>query len=484
MSDLPSPSTGALTYPEAIPSLDPNQQPTWVRYRVLAFLAAMTFVLYLDRACISKAGPRIQEELGITNTAMGFVYAAFTLSYAIFEVPTGRWGDRYGSRGVLARIVVWWSVFTALTGAAVGFWMLLALRFLFGAGEAGALPNSARVLRAWFPESSRGRAQGFVTTAMMIGGTAAPVASQFLIDQVGWRWTFVAFGFLGLIWATLFYLWFRDNPADHPATNPAELSLIAQGRQPHRPTAAEAETVAPDLVDLETAGSAQAHGPIPWDKVWSCTNIWLLSGTMMCMSAFYYMLISWYPTYLEKARGASPVLSGRLATLVLGAGACGCLFGGWFTDWLVRRTGNHRWGRTAQCVAGAGIAAAAILASLFTESTVLASVFIAVACFCAQLQTPAWWASATQVSGKHLGALFGLMNMIGAVGAILSQLFLGSFADWMKSLGYTGRPQWDPGFFVYVLIALIGMTLWSQINPEKTVDNQETKPAGLDADLA
>ena len=121
---------------------------------------------------------------------------------------------------------------------------------------------------------------------------------------------------------------------------------------------------------------------------------------------------------------------------------------------------------------GAAIAGTGILASIRTDSAVLASVFVAMACFGVQIQVPAWWASATQVSGRHLGALFGMMNMLGAVGAILSQLFLGRFADWMKGMGYSGRAQWDPGFYVYVVVALIGMVLWSLINPEKSVENQ------------
>ena len=287
-----------------------------MRYGVLAFLAAMTFVLYLDRACIGQAAPIIQEELGISNTALGFVHAAFTLAYALFEIPAGRWGDRYGSRGVLTRIVIWWSFFTALTGAARGLWMLLVVRFLFGAGEAGALPNSARILRQWFPESSRGEAQGIVTTGMMIGGAAAPVASQCLIDGLnkswkldlfgwhwtyagfGWRWTFVIFGFIGLTWAISFYLWFRDDPAKHHAVNRAERKLIAHGRGSGKPKSTELEAPAPDLMNVHEP-FAGTHQPIPWDRVLPCANIWLLGGAMITMSAIYYMLFSWYPKYLQ-----------------------------------------------------------------------------------------------------------------------------------------------------------------------------------------
>ncbi len=435
-----------------------------MRYRVLAFLAVMTFVLYLDRVCLGQAAPMMQRELGLSDTALGFVHAAFTLAYAVFEIPTGRWGDRYGSRGVLTRIVVWWSFFTALTGAATGCGCCLPCDSCSGRVKRGRYPTRRGFLRQWFPESARGEAQGIVTTGMMIGGAAAPVASQFLIDGLGkawkidvfgwqgvyagfgWRWTFVVFGLIGLTWAISFYFWFRDDPAEHRAVNAAERDLIASERGPRPAHRTEMEALASDLIEVDEH-STGAHEPIPWDQVLPCANIWLLGGAMMTMSAVYYMLFSWYPKYLQSARGVAPDQSSWLTSLVLGGGALGCYFGGRLTDWLVTTTGNRRWGRTAQSVVGAGIAAAGLLASIFTESSVLASIFVAIACFGIQIQVPAWWASATQVSGRHLGALFGMMNMLGAVGGISSQIFLGRFADWMKGLGYTGRAQWDPGFY-------------------------------------
>lgn len=447
-----------------------DERPTKVRYGVLAFLGAMTFVLYLDRVCMGQVAPAMQKELDISDTRMGLIFAAFTLSYALFEVPTGRWGDRYGSRGVLTRIVIWWSAFTALTGAATGFWMLALTRFLFGAGEAGALPNSARVVRNWFPESGRGRAQGVVTTFMMIGGAASPIVSQKLIDLFGWRWAFVAFGFLGVAWAGAFYAWFRDTPSEHPLSNEAERQLIEGGKPARQATLTDGETLAPDLV-AETG--AEEHGPIPWGLVRRNANVWLLGLAMMTMSAIYYMLFSWYPKYLQSARGVSPDQSGNLSSMVLGAGAFGCLFGGWLTDWLVRVTGHGRWGRTLPSMVGAAMAGSGLLASVRTDSTLSASIFIAMACCGVQLQVPSWWACATQISGRHLGALFGLMNMIGAVGAISSQLFLGRFADWMKGRGFSGRAQWDPGFYVYVGVAVLGMIIWSLVDPRKTVEPAE-----------
>jgi MFS family permease len=458
----------ALSDPNRTGPAKPRDRPTRVRYGVLAFLATMTFILYLDRSCINQAAPVIKKDLGISETQKGFIFGAFTLAYALFEIPAGRWGDRYGSRRIVTRIVLWWSFFTALTGAALGFGSLLVIRFLFGAGEAGALPNSARILRHWFPDSSRGRAQGIVTTMMLLGGAASYTVSQWLIDFVGWRWSFAVFAFVGVGWAFAFYAWFRDDPTEHPDVNRAERELILGDGKYGRAKSA--------IHDV--------HGPIPWDRVARCANIWLLSGVMMTMAAMSELLNSWYPTYLQEARGASQDMSGRLTSLVLFPGALAAFFGGWLTDWLVRTTGSRRWGRTAQAIAGAGISAFGIIASVWTDSTVLASAFIALVAFGVQLQLPSWWASATQVSGRHLGALFGLMNMMGGVGRMLSQLFVGSFADWRRSQGFTGRAQWDPSLYLYVGIALVGMVLWALINPERTVDDdQNTIPATDDHPL-
>src|SRR5436305_15079204 len=107
---------------------------THVRQRVLVFLCVMSFILYLDRICISQAAARMEEDLGISHTEMGFVLGSFTLAYGLFQLPTGHWGDRHGSRKVLTVIVWIWSLLTMMTGLLNGLIMLLVVRFLFGAG--------------------------------------------------------------------------------------------------------------------------------------------------------------------------------------------------------------------------------------------------------------------------------------------------------------------------------------------------------------
>ncbi len=435
-----------------------NSRPTSVRYGVLAFLAAMTFVLYLDRACIGQAAPAIQADLGLSEVDKSWIANAFALAYALFEVPAGRWGDRRGSRGVLTRIVVWWSVFTAMTGASLGLTMLLVVRFLFGAGGAGALPNTARVLRNWFPDSSRARAQGIVSAAMLLGGAAAPRAAQPLIDSLGWRWAFVVFAVAGVAWAAAFYVWFRDDPADHPATNLAERLLIQGDEEP---------------AATGPADGHRAHGPIPWHAVVRCANIWLLSGLVALSSGMYELFSFWYPSYLQKARLADPGLSSWLTTLVLAAGAVATITGGWLSDWLVQRTGSRRWGRTGQGVVGWGLTSSGILASVLIDDTRFASLCLAAAAFGVQLSLPCWWSCATKVSGRHVGALFGLMNMFGSVGRIAANSWVGYLADWRLTHGYTGRDQWDPALYGFVIAALAGMVLWALVDPRRTIEDDD-----------
>src|SRR6266849_6687185 len=174
---------------------------TRVRVRVLGFAFLLAVVTYLDRVCISAAAPYIMNDLHLTVLQMSVVFSAFTLAYSLFEIPSGWLGDVGGPRRVLTRIVLWWSGFTMLTGAATGRNSLLAIRFLFGAGEAGAFPNMARALSRWFPTRERGRANSVMFFGSRVGGMLSAPVALLLIDRWGWRASFLAFGTLGVAWA-------------------------------------------------------------------------------------------------------------------------------------------------------------------------------------------------------------------------------------------------------------------------------------------
>ena len=409
------------------------------RFVVLGFLCLLAGVLYLDRICMSQAVKAIQGEFKLDKTQISYVMMAFTLAYGLFEIPTGRWGDRIGARKVLVRITLCWSLFTALTGAAVGLYSMLLVRFLFGAGEAGAYPNVARVLSRWFPDNERGRAQGFVMTAGQLGGVLAPTLAAYLIKYLGWRATFPIFGAVGVFWAAAFWLWFRDDPAEHPAVTPGELALIRASAS--RPPA--------------------QHESVPWGLVLTNPSIWIL-GTIITCSAFNsYFYFSWFGDYLMSGRGVEEVAAGKLTSLVLAGSAIGTIAGGFVADWLVRRFQSidsaRRW-LGGGCFA---LAAMFLVLGIWCQSPAATATLAALSCLAAFLMLPTWWSCAIKISGKHVGSLFGLMNMMGVAGAMASQYFIGKFVDLRKSWNYVGRDQWDPALYVFVVVLLTAATLWA-----------------------
>jgi MFS family permease len=427
----------------------PPVSPSRARFGVLGFLGALFFILYLDRICISQAAGAIQQELGLSNTEMGQVFMAFTLAYGLFEVPTGRWGDRFGSHAILTRIAVWWSAFTALTAFCGGFATLLAARFLFGAGEAGAFPNAARVIARWFPPGERGRVQGVLMAASHVGGTVSPVIAGYLINLCGWRWTFVIFGSLGVAWAAAFVGWFRDDPAEHPAVNDAERRLLLEGRP---------------------ASAAPTTEPIPWRAVLRNRSIWLLGVMVTCSSFNSYLYFSWYPKYLQSGRGVAMIQAGWLAGMVLAGATLGNVLGGLIADRI-----RNRCSRPAQARRRVGcgcfcLAAALLVASIAASSSFVSAVLAAASCCAMFCQHPSWWSSVTELGGRHVGAVFGLVNSLGVPGAMASQYFFGACADWRGSQGFTGREQWDPALAVYVVILLIGGMCWLFVDVSRPID--------------
>jgi MFS transporter, ACS family, glucarate transporter len=435
----------------------PPQKPSRARYVVLAFLCGMAFILYLDRTCISQAVVEIKRDLGIDNEQMSFVLMAFTLAYGLFEVPTGRWGDRYGSRRVLTRIVIWWSLFTALTGACFWFWQLLLVRFLFGAGEAGAYPNTARIFARWFNVGERGRLNGIMLAFAQLGSTLAPAVAAWLIGVCGWRWTFVIFGGVGVFWAVWFYSWFRDDPAEHPAVNELERQTIGVSHyQPH----------------IE---------PIPWRLIFANPNIWLLGGIMTMASFMSYFYFSWYPTYLREARDLSRQTSGNYASLVFGLGTIGTLGGGFLASALSRHP-NRQALRRLQCSGLFALSAASLLVSLHCDDALQSAVFAGVSVACMASYQAHWWACVTELAGRHLGALFGLLNGMGVVGAMASQYFFGALGTYRAELGYTGREQWDPAFYVYAAVLALGAVSWLFVDTSRPL--QAEAPEHIDSPLS
>jgi sugar phosphate permease len=314
----------------------------------------------------------------------------------------------------------------------------------------------ARVVARWFPESERGRAQGLVYTFALAGGAFAPVACDWLIGLCGWRGAFVAFGGLGLVWVIPFYAWFRDHPREQPAVNAGELRLLESERMPH----------------------GDVHGAIPWGVVWSSPTVWLLGFVITCTSFNAYFYFTWYPSYLEKGRGLPADVASRMASIVLAAAAVGSLSGGCLLDRVVHLTGNRRWSRCA--IGSTGLALAGMLSWVSTriDHPTSAVACTALAAFMAMGTMASWWNAVTEVSGPHVGALFGLLNSMGGVGGAGSPIFMGWFVDRLAREGLSGRAQWDPPFVVVAAVLLGGACVWLFIDSSQAVtQHTESHPA-------
>ena len=214
-----------------------QQVPSNVRRSVMLGLFLLSVITYLDRVCINSAAPEMQRDLGLSNAQWGMVVGAFLAAYGLFEVPGGWLGDRFGPRLILTRIVVWWSGFTALTGVVRNYTQLLIVRSLFGAGEAGAYPNTSCVVSRWFPPQQRARAQGIVFMASRLGGALSPLLVLPLIANWGWRSVFYVFSVLGIVWAVWWWKFFRDYPAEHTKVTDGEIAIIGAGLKTSGPRA-------------------------------------------------------------------------------------------------------------------------------------------------------------------------------------------------------------------------------------------------------
>ncbi|HEX5111181.1 MAG TPA: MFS transporter [Vicinamibacterales bacterium] len=410
---------------------------TSVRYKVLGMTVLLAAVTYLDRVCISVTRRQVQDDLGLDLVQMGTVFSAFYVAYAAFEIPSGWWGDRVGSRRVLARIVSWWSAFTMLTAAAFSYHSLVAIRFLFGAGEAGAFPNVARTFSRWFPLQERGRAQGtFFMGAHLAGGLTPPLVTALLMAGFTWRQLFVMFGSLGFVWAFAWYRWFRDTPAEHPEIGIDERRHIEGG-----------------LVPLHGARRTD------WGRL-------LGNRTAVCLCLMYFtqsfggtFYVTWLPTYLAE-RGLTGMTGAVLAGLPLILSAIADVFGGVATDAAVRRFGL-RIGRTS--IGGAALAAAGTFTILgtFMASPVWAAVLIALGGASSNFLLGAAWGTCIDVGRSRAGSLSGAMNTSGQIGSILSPtlvaLIVGQFSSWSAPLYLTG------------VLFLMGAMCWLWVDPTTPV---------------
>lgn len=412
------------------------------RFGVILFAVTLGIITYIDRVCISKAAPLIQAELHFTKEQMGYIFSAFTLAYALFEIPGGWLGDKMGPRRVLMRVVAWWSIFTAATGYAWNYTTMLVCRFLFGAGEAGAFPNITKMFTIWLPQKERGMAQGITWLCARWGGAFTPLLVLWVLQFVKWQHAFVIFGALGIIWSVVFYLWFRDNPKDHPSVNAGELALLE-----------------------DASKNLDSHATIPWGKFFSSPTVLLLWLYYFCISYVWYFYVTWLPTYMTEALHLDPTqkMTAILGGLPLFLGGIGCFAGGWLANKLTDRAGGL--GRARRWVGVLGMLGAGglLVASSMLGNPVLAMIAMGVSGFFNDLSMPCSWGACMDVGGKAAGSLSGSMNMMGnlggALGPVVAPYLLNHFDH-----------NWAVPLWVAAGTYLISAACWLFIDPVTPIE--------------
>jgi len=405
------------------------------RYRVLIFLFSLMLLTYLDRISIGLLGKRIIAEFDLTNTQFGWVLSAFSLAYAIFEIPSGIMGDRKGQKIVLIRIVLWWSLFTALTGVTMGFVSLILVRFLFGMGEAGALPTMSGVLSRWMPVTELSKGISASLAGQIAGAALAPFIVVPLAVALGWRATFFVNGAIGVLWVILCWRWFKNNPSEMKGITEEEKSYIEKTRR---------------------ITSHQLK--ISWKKVLTNRSMLALVSSFFCSQWGMYFFIAWMPVYLQKGRYFSENSMKLTTSLIFIPAIVISLVVGALGDRLVKKRGL-KFGRRSIAMAALGLNCLLFLTEATTTNDTMLIACLLTGFGCQLVFGAAAFGVCIDVGGNHAGAVSGLMNCIGQVGAFFLAIVFGKIVDSTNSF--------NAPLFVIAALMGIGCLLWLWVDPTK-----------------
>jgi sugar phosphate permease len=427
----------------AAPAATAAIRPTRVRHAVLWLTVLAYLITYMDRVVISTAAPSIREEFAFSLETMGLILASFQIAYALFQIPGGWLGDRFGPRRALTGVVLWWSAFTAATAATWSAGSMMVCRFLFGMGEAGAFPIATRSLSRWMLPNERGWAQGVTHAGARLGGALTPILVAYLIVQFGWRMPFVLFAFVGAAWAIWWFAYYRDNPRDHGKVSETELAMIEGA-----------------------LGEPRERKRTPWVKLLSGPQLWLLALMYLCYGYSINIFLGWFPTYLREARDFDIKAMGLFASLPLMAGVVGDLVGGGLSDRLVKRTGLKQ-ARRIVAVTGFLIAGTLIPVAAAVDDRILSVAIFCVALFGLELTVGVSWAVPLDIGGEFAGSVSAVMNTLGNIGGTFALAITGFIA---------AQAGWFPAFGVLSGLCLLAALLFLMIDAGKPLLRPEAQP--------
>ena len=401
----------------------------------------LSLLLYIDRACISAAKIPVSDSLGLNDKQMGWVLSVFALGYALFQTPSGMLADRFGPRKILTTIVVLWSAFTALTGAAWNYVSLLIVRFFFGVSEAGAFPGISRAVFSWFPLKERGLITGINFSGSRLGAAFALPVVAWLIHATSWRITFIILGIVGILWAVFWYFWFRNNPEEHHGISEKEKNYIIENRQ---------KTNNLEKPKLSLTGMLKSK------------NMWLAMFQYFASNFTFFFTLTWLFPLLQSKYGLQIIEAGFYASAPLIGGALGNWFSGWLVD-IIYKKGSWKLSRRIPAILGFALVVVGLLGSMQMETVNGAILFLTIAIFGADMTLSPSWSFCVDIGRENSGAVAGTMNMAGNIGSFVTALAFPYLQAW------TGSEK--PFFYVGAALAIMAMVFWSFMNPDKPIEN-------------
>ena len=388
-----------------------NNKATSIRWRVLGILVSVSFVSYLLRSNVSIAAPAMMADLGLTEIEWGWILAAFTAGYAVFQFPGGILGDRFGPRRMLTAIAVLWCVLTIATTLVPGqetastgliIVSLLLVRFVVGAVHAPIFPVMNVSIMRWFPVGGWAFPTGLSSTGLTLGFAATAPVLAWMITQYGWRLSFIILSPFGFLVAALWWWYARDDPAEHPSINEAEVELIT------------AKRTGPVMTPINPPG---------WVRILKNRNIILLTASYFCSNFVFYSTFSWFYYYAVTVREFDTATASYVTSTQWIAGAAGAALGGWLCDHLVRKFGLQ-WGSRWPIIIGQTGCVVFLLIGAFHDNAMVAVSFLALCFFFQQITEGSYWSTSIAIGNQLAGAAGGVLNTGANAMGILNALLV------------------------------------------------------------
>jgi ACS family D-galactonate transporter-like MFS transporter len=388
-------------------------KPTRSRYFIMVLLFITVVINYLDRSNLSIAAPHLAKDLAIDPVQMGLVLSAFGWTYAAMQIPGGWLVDKVSPRVLYPLAIGLWSLATVGLGFAGSFIALIVLRLAVGALEAPAYPINNRVVTSWFPESERATAIGFYTSGQFVGLAFLTPVLIYLQQTFSWHMVFIFTGGIGIVWAVIWYLVYRE-PKDFKGANAAEIALIEQGG---------------GLVDLDKANSTKA--PFQWRDlgiVLTKRKLWGIYLGQFALTSTLWFFLTWFPTYLVQYRGMDFIKAGFLASVPFLAAFVGVICSGLLSDWLVRRGYSLGVARKLPIISGLLISTS-IFGANYVDTPALIIACLALAFFGNGLASITWSMVSALAPARLLGLTGGVFNFVGNLSAICVPIVIGFLVE-------------------------------------------------------